>query len=92
MLNMKLDSKTAITWFIDNGVEPHPDKFQFMVMSNNDIDTHTLELDDTTRRRSQSDVVLLGIKIDDKLTFAKQVSALCTKASKKLNAFETCHQ
>ena len=52
MLNMKLDSKTAITWFIDNSVEPHPDKFQFMVMSNNDIDTHTLELDDTTRLRS----------------------------------------
>ena len=43
--------------------------------SNNVIDTHTLELDDTTRLRSQSDVVLLGIKIDDKLTFAKHVSA-----------------
>ena len=87
MLNLKLDSKIAITWFIDNGMEPHPEKFQFMVMPNNDIDTHTLELDDTTRLRSQSDVVLLGIKIDDKLTFAKRVSTLCTKASKKLNAF-----
>ena len=87
MLNLKLDSKIAITWFIDNGMEPHPEKFQFMVMSNNVIDTHTLELDDTTRLRSQSDVVLLGIKIDDKLTFAKHVSAICTKASKQLNAF-----
>ena len=63
MLNLKLDSKIAITWFIDNGMEPHPEKFQFMVMSNNVIDTHTLELDDTTRLRSQSDVVLLGNKI-----------------------------
>ena len=87
MLNLKLDSKIAITWFIDNGMEPHPEKFQFMVMSNNVIDTHTLELDDTTRLRSQSDVVLLGIKIDDKLTFAKHVSVICTKASKQLNAF-----
>ena len=87
MLNLKHDSKIAITWFIDNGMEPHPEKFQFMVMSNNVIDTHTLELDDTTRLRSQSDVVLLGIKIDDKLTFAKHVSAFCTKASKQLNAF-----
>ena len=87
MINLKLDSKIAITWFIDNGMEPHPEKFQFMVMSNNVIDTHTLELDDTTRLRSQSDVVLLGIKIDDKLTFAKHVSAICTKASKQLNAF-----
>ena len=87
MLNLKLDSKIAITWFIDNGMEPHPEKFQFMVMSNNVIDTHTLELDDTTRLRSQSDVVLLGIKIDDKLTFAKHVSAFCTKASQQLNAF-----
>ena len=87
MLNLKLDSKIAITWFIDNGMEPHPEKFQFMVMSNNVIDAHTLELDDTTRLRSQSDVVLLGIKIDDKLTFAKHVSAICTKASKQLNAF-----
>ena len=72
MLNLKLDSKNAITWFIDNGMEPLPEKFQFMVMSNNVIDTHTLELDDTTKMRSQSDVVLLGIKIDDKLTFAIQ--------------------
>ena len=56
-------------------------------MSNNVIDTHTLALDDTTRLRSQSDVVLLGMKIDDKLTFAKHVSAICTKASKQLNAF-----
>ena len=87
MLNLKLDSKIAITWFIDDGMEPHPEKFKFMVMSNNDIDTHTLELDDTTRLRSQSDVVLLGIKIDHKLTFAKHVSTLCTKASKQLNAF-----
>ena len=80
MLNLKRDSKIAITWFIDNGMEPHPEKFQFMVMSNNVIDTHSLEKDDTTRLRSQSDVVLLGIKIDDKLTFAKHVSDICTKA------------
>ena len=75
---------------IDNGMEPHPEKlFRFMVMSNNNIDTHALELDDTTKLRSQSDVVLLGIKIDDKLIFMKHVSVLCTKASKQLNAF-TC--
>ena len=56
-------------------------------MSNDDIDTHTLELDDTKKLAYQSNVVLLGIKIDDKLTFTKHVSALCTKASKQLNAF-----
>ena len=27
MLNLKLDSKIAITWFIDNGMEPHPQSF-----------------------------------------------------------------
>ena len=52
MLNLKLDSKIAITWFIDNGMQPHPEKFQFMVMYNNDIDTHTSELDDTAKLRS----------------------------------------
>ena len=87
MLNLKLDSKIAITWFIDNGMELHPENVQFMVMSNNDIATHTLELDDTTKLRFQSDVVLLGIRIDDKLTFTMHVSALCSKASKQLNAF-----
>ena len=84
MLNLKLDSKIAITWFIDNGMEPHPEKFQFMVMSNNDIDTHILELDDTTKLRSQSDVVLLGIKVDDKLTFT---SMLALFASRHLNSW-----
>ena len=32
-------------------------------------------------------LVLLIIKIDDKLTLTKHVSALCTEASKQLNAF-----
>ena len=41
MLNLKLDYKIAIAWFIDNDMEPHPEKFQFMVMSNDDIDTYT---------------------------------------------------
>ena len=36
MFNLKLDSKIAITWFINNGMEPHPEKFQFMVMLNRD--------------------------------------------------------
>ena len=79
MLNLELDSKIVITWFINNDMEPHPEKFQFMVMSNTDIDTHTLELDDTTKLRSQTDVVLLGVKIDDTLTFTKHVSAFAPR-------------
>ena len=35
------DSKIAIIWFIDNGMELHHEKFQFMATSNNDIKTHT---------------------------------------------------
>ena len=27
MLNLKLDSKIAIAWFIDDGMEPHPEFF-----------------------------------------------------------------
>ena len=89
VLNLTHDFDIAVNCFIDNGIEPHTPKYQFMVMSNNDIDTHNLKPNDTTKLISQSDVVMLGIKIIHKITFTKHVSALCTKASKQLNAF-TC--
>ena len=60
--NLKHDFDIAVNCFIDNGIEPHTPKYQFMVMSNNDIDTHNLKPNDTTKLISQSDVVMLGIK------------------------------
>ena len=78
MLNLKHDSKIPIIWFIDNVIELHPKKSQLMVMSNNEV--YSL------RTRSQSDVVLLGIKIGNELTFMKHISTLCTKAFKRLYA------
>ena len=71
--------------FIDDGMEPHSEKFQFMVISNNDIDTHISQPNDTTKSISQSYVVLLGIKIILKRIFTKHACAFCTKVSKQLN-------
>ena len=38
MLNPKHDFKIVLASFTDNAMEPHPEKFQFMVMFNDDID------------------------------------------------------
>ena len=81
VLNLTQVSRTII-WFITNGKEPHR-KFWFMVISKDDIDSHSSELG-ATKLRSESNVMFFGIKIDQ-LTFVKQFSVLCLTASKQLN-------
>ena len=67
VLNLKHDTKIATTLFTDNGMEPCPDKFRQMVMSSNDIDTHSLGQNDATRLRSHElcYIVLLRVKMDN---------------------------
>ena len=65
---------------------PNPRKFQLMflgsLVNNNNI-TFIVE---NRHIKSTNEVKLLGITIDDKLTFTKQINNLCSKASNLLRA------
>ena len=80
------DGDIAIKWFSDNGMQANPGKFQFMVISPTPLPEQTLILNDTTTITSENHVKILGVTVDDKLTFSKHIGLCCTKAARQLNA------
>ena len=64
-------------------MKANPDK-SHLILSN--LDTNLYAEIDSHEIDNQNEVELLGITIDNKLTFNKHMSKLCRKASKKLHA------
>ena len=65
----------------------NPEKFQAIVVKKNAKmkDSYPLNINDLTIN-SENSVKLLGIEIDNKLSFEQHISTLCNKASNQLNA------
>ena len=86
LTTIEKDSKKAIDWFRRNNVIVNPEKFQSMILqSSGNSDVHTIEIDGNKIETTNS-VDLLGIHIDNKLTFDDHIFTLCNKASMQLNA------
>ena len=86
MCNLHHDTANAIDWFIRNGMEPNPAKFQFMIISSKNIEKLFLRINENVMIPASSDVVLLGITIDEKLRFDKHVDIITKKAARQVNA------
>ena len=85
--NLKLDLGRILKWFKVNSLKPNLGKFQFMILAtNNDIKVN-LFLDGNKIEKSQ-EVVLLGITIDDKLSYKTHIENICRKAKYKLHALQ----
>ena len=69
-----------------NGMQANPDKFHFMLLSPSPVDKQVLELCDGTTLISEAAVTVLGVIIDDNLSFNEHISVCCTKAARQLNA------
>ena len=64
----------------------NPEKFQSMILKRSgNSDTHIIEIDGNKIETANS-ADLLGVHIDNKLTFDDHISTLCNKASMQLNA------
>ena len=62
------------------------DKFQAMILSSDKKENkYDLKINDSIIS-SEKSVTLLGIEIDNKLNFEKQVANICRKANNQLNA------
>ena len=87
ILTLETDSQKAIEWFKLNEMIVNPDKFQAIIVKKNTNikDSYPLKINDQIIN-SESSVKLLGIEIDNKLSFDKHISTLCKKASNQLNA------
>ena len=81
----QLESEAVIilNWIRNNGLSANPDKFHLILSDG--TQEYAINIDNFSIKNSNCEK-LLGIKIDNKLTFNQHVSDLCTKATQKLHA------
>ena len=82
--NFKRDGRNAIDWFTTNVMQANPDKFNLILLSPSPVERPVLELCDGTTLISEVAVTVLGITIDDNLSFNEHISVW-------LNLANVCH-
>ena len=84
---LEKESESELDWFKNSNMIANPDKFQAIIMNKrreNQI-THTLKIYHNEIEATKS-VKLLGIGIDNQLSFNQHISKLCSKAAMQLIA------
>ena len=72
------DSSIQINWIRYNGLKANPDKFH-LLLSDHD-ENHLIRVANLTIQNSKSEI-LVGIRLDNGMTFDSYVSEICNKAS-----------
>ena len=72
-------------WFKNNSLVANPSKFQLMFLGVKNVDNISINILDNVIS-SQTEVELLGVTIDHKLTFSSHIKKICNNASNKLCA------
>ena len=83
--DLKFDMQNILTWFKVNSVKRNLKKFQFMVLGRRTRQSIILNINNIKIRKSSS-VTLLGLTIDNRLTFKDHINILCRRANPKLQA------
>ena len=83
--NLEHDMVNILKWFKVNSVKANPQKFRFMILGKSTRQTIILNINNIKIRESQN-VELLGLTIDNRLTFKDLINMLCRRASYKLHA------
>ena len=83
--NLEHDMINVSKWFNVNSMKANPKKFQFMILGKGTRQTITLNINNIKIRESQN-VELLGLIIDNRLTFKDHINMLCQRANYKLHA------
>ena len=81
-INLEKSANLALKWFENNHMEANPSKFQAILFKCRKND---LNIGDELIKHV-SHVKLLGVLIDDNLSFNEHVSKLCVKATRQTNA------
>ena len=83
---LRSDSLTALEWFKSNDMDANPDKFQCTVLGR-DIDSpFTFDLEGNTII-AEDKMKVLGVTLDDKLSFDYHISNICKIAAPQIGAF-----
>ena len=81
--NLVNDTSTLIKWFNDNYFIMNADKCHLLVTKHEKNISATIDGHEIVASKS---VKLLGVQIDNQLSFSEHVSNICKKVSKKLHA------
>ena len=79
-------TETAIRWFESNHMRANPSKYQVIIMKAGHCNEPVITNAHGQDLAPSECVKLLGIFIDNKLTFHKHISTICTRASRQINA------
>ena len=80
------ESNFAVDWLNDNSMVANPSKFQAIIFTNKKSPIRTDFTIKNENIQNKEIVELLGIQIDEKLSFTKHIRELCRKAGGQLNA------
>ena len=86
---LETGGQEAIDWLTQNKMIPNPDKFKAIVLKRNRTDTSNISLKINNKEiKTSTWVKLLGIKLDNRLSFQLYISEMCKAAGAKLNAIK----
>ena len=75
---LQSDSEVITDWFKKNQIIVNPDKFQIIILDKKKGDhTNENEVIDNKKIKTVTSVELLGIQLDDKLTFSPYIKNIC---------------
>ena len=81
--NLEADAENILWWLKYNGLKANPDKFHLLLTDKDESLSMKVSTFDIQNTHSQK---LLGVTLDNKLTFTPHVTNMCTKDSQKLHA------
>ena len=80
-------AEEALSWFTSNGMSANADKFQVILARKDKKSTAGISLMiDSEEIKSEDQVKLVGVLIDNKLSYDEYISACLKNASTKLNS------
>ena len=80
--NLEFDLEAILDWFSNNYLVANPGKFQMLVLGNRNIPVEITVRNVTIK--STNSVELLGITIDNNLSFDLHINQLCSKARSRV--------
>ena len=83
---LRKDFETLSNWFYDNYMILNPSKCHYMFLGKNNTTSNNEFIFNNITMPVSEEEIILGVTIDNKLTFAGHIRSLCRRASQKLAA------
>ena len=80
MKDLEHDIQNALKWIKVNSVKSNQKKLQFMILGKSTRESIILNINNIKIKESSS-LVLLGLAVDNRLTFKDHINLLCRRAS-----------